>query len=64
MSLFPFLQLQSVEPDQDGSDLDITIDDSITLEERPDEAALDAFWQHVSEDVRADPEWFQFADDE
>ena len=63
MTLLHYLALQPVE-DEDGSELDQFVhDEEITLEERPDQGELNEFWQHVSDDIHADPEWFQFADE-
>jgi len=65
MSLLHFLQLQPVEPDNQASELDqYAEDETITLEEHPDEERLEQFWNSVSDDIHNDPSWFTFADDE
>lgn len=66
MSLLQFLQLQPVDPDDDDSPLDdYAHDETIVLEEQPDEEEqLEAFWNHVSHDIETDPTWFQFDDSE
>ena len=35
-------------------------DNNWELNERPDEAELEAFWTSVEEDVKKDPTWFAF----
>lgn len=37
--------------------------DNWTLDNAPDVAGLDEFWTHVEEDLKKDPEWFNFAED-
>lgn len=34
-----------------------------TLENNPDVAGLDDYWTHVEEDLKKDPEWFNFSED-
>ncbi len=65
MSLLHFLQLQPVEDDE-SSELDTYAqDESITLQELPeDEERLEQFWESVSADIHQDPEWFNFAEGE
>ncbi len=36
--------------------------DDIDLKEQIDESSLDAFWDEIDDDIRKDPEWFDFAD--
>lgn len=68
MSVLQYLQLQPVEPNDDGtsdSPLDASYNpaaDDITLEERPDEAQLETFWNDVVDDIHKDPDWFTFSD--
>ncbi len=35
-------------------------DNNWQLNERPDEVALEAFWNQVDDDVKKDPTWFTF----
>lgn len=50
MSLFPFLQLQPVEPDDDASDLDYFERDEMTLDDTIDGDALDRSWSSILQD--------------
>lgn len=47
MSLFKFLQLQSLEPENANSDLDYFEEDSITLEDTIDGDALANSWSTI-----------------
>lgn len=64
MSLFQFLALQPVEPDDDSSDLDYFEKDEMSLDDTIDGVALDAAWSHIVEGVASDPEWQSFASDD
>jgi hypothetical protein len=65
MSLLQYLQLQPLEPNDDGtsdSPLDsYAQDDSISLDDDLDEQALDDAWSSIIEDIEQDPEWFKFS---
>lgn len=60
MSLFPFLQLQTVDPDDDQSDLDKFEKDEISLDDSIDANALEASWGEIVEDIESDPSWKSF----
>ena len=63
MSIFNYLQLQPVEPSDDGtvSDLDeYTADDTIDLNADIDETELEQTWEKVLEDRDQDPEKLTF----
>jgi hypothetical protein len=63
MSIFNYLQLQPVEPSDDGtvSDLDeYTADDTIDLNADIDETELEQTWEKVLEDLDQDPEKLTF----
>ena len=63
MSIFSYLQLQPVEPHDDGtiSDLDeYQQDESIDLSADIDEAELTEKWQEVIEDLEHDPDKLTF----
>jgi hypothetical protein len=66
MSLLQYLQLQPLEPNDDGtSDSpldDYTQDDSISLNDDLDEQALDEAWNSIVKDIEQDPDWFHFSD--
>ncbi|MFZ1812181.1 MAG: hypothetical protein WAU02_01480 [Candidatus Saccharimonadales bacterium] len=47
---------QSVQADM------IDHDDNWSLDERPDESELDAFWSSVEKDIQNDPTWISFDD--
>lgn len=49
--------LEEIAAERDASDV-------ITLEDHPDEDALEAYWDNVEDDIHEDPEWFNFAEDE
>ncbi len=34
-----------------------------TLDNTPDVQRLDEFWTHVEDDLKKDPDWFDFAED-
>ena len=66
MSILNFLQLQPVDPTDDGtvSPLDdYQHDDVINLEEELDEAVLDQEWEAVLNDLKEDPEKLTFSKD-
>ncbi len=71
----PHLDLSSVKPMQlspvanDGDELTEAVatdpdthDNNWELNDRPDEAELEAFWTNVESDVKKDPKWFTFDD--
>lgn len=63
MSIFPYLQLQPVDPHDDGSvsDLDqYEVDEAIDLNDDIDEVALDASWEKVIHDLQDDPDKLTF----
>ena len=58
MSILHFLQLQPVDPQDDGtkSDLDtFEEDEKIDLNRDIDEQELDAAWDHILQDIEQDP---------
>ena len=65
MSLLQYLQLQPLEPNDDGtsdSPLDsYAQDDSISLDDDLDEKSLEDAWNSIIEDIEQDPEWFKFS---
>lgn len=64
MSIFHYLQLQPVDPHDDGtvSDLDIfDQDEVIDLEEDIDEQKLDAFWEAALKDSEKDKDKITFS---
>ena len=65
MSLLQYLQLQPLEPNDDGtsdSPLDsYAQDDSISLDDDLDEKSLEDAWTSIIEDIEQDPEWFKFS---
>lgn len=65
MSLLQYLQLQPLEPNDDGtsdSPLDsYAQDDNISLDDDLDEQALDDAWNSIIEDIEQDPDWFKFS---
>lgn len=66
MSIFNYLQLQPVDPKDDGSVSDLDAfeqDETIDLNEGIDEKALEAFWQAAVEDREADPEKIVFSEE-
>lgn len=56
MSLFPFLQLQPVEPEDADSALDYFERDEMSLDDTIDGDALDASWARIVESGDADNE--------
>ncbi len=66
MPIFNYLQLQPVDPKDDGSvsDLDsFDQDETIDLNEDIDEQQLEAFWQKAVEDLSTDPEKITFSEE-
>jgi hypothetical protein len=67
MSELKYLQLQPVEPNDDGtSDSpldDYARDEDIDLDDEIDEQALDEAWNSIVHDIEKDPEWFKFSDE-
>lgn len=67
MPLLQYLQLQPLEPDDDGlssSPLDdYAQDETIDLNREVDEQALEQTWDTIVKDIEKDPEWFHFSDD-
>ena len=66
MSIFNYLQLQPVDPKDDGtvSDLDsFEADDTIDLSEGIDEQELEAFWSAAVKDLETDPEKITFSEE-
>lgn len=62
-SIYQYLQLQPVEPTDDGtiSDLDqFQQDEVIDLNEDIDEQALESTWQKVLDDYKSDPDKLSF----
>jgi len=58
MSIYTYLQLQPVDPQDDGtvSDLDTyEHDDTIDLQDDIDEKTLDEAWDRIVEDFHEDP---------
>ncbi len=64
MSLFNYLQLQEVEPDDANSSLDYYERDEIRLDEDIDAGALDHFLRDAVEDMHRDASWPFHSDDE
>ena len=67
MSIFQYLQLQPVDPKDDGtvSDLDTyDQDETIDLNEDIDEQTLESEWQKVIEDLETDPDKIDFSNEE
>lgn len=67
MSELKYLQLQPVEPNDDGtSDSpldDYAQDDPINLDDDIDEQALEDAWTDIVHDIEKDPKWFKFSDE-
>jgi len=64
MSILSYLQLQPVEPSDDGtiSDLDaFQSDETIDLNEDFDEQAFDQAWEKMSGELRDDPKKINFS---
>lgn len=65
MSIYNYLQLQPVDPQDDGtvSDLDeYAQDETIDLENDIDERTLDEAWNRIEADFKSDPEKLNFSD--
>jgi hypothetical protein len=65
MSIYNYLQLQPVDPQDDGtvSDLDeYAQDETIDLTQDIDEQPLDEAWNRITEDFKSDPEKLNFSD--
>lgn len=62
----PPLELEPVLADDDeltlaiGAD-PIDHDDNWSLDERPDTSQLESFWSEVTDDLKSDPDWTDFA---
>ncbi len=67
MSILKYLQLQPVDPKNDGtddSDLDqYAKDETISLKDNIDAQALDKEWSDIVSDLEKDPGWFKFDDE-
>lgn len=67
MSLFHRIALPHVDPLADGLDEDITKEqtepEAITLEDIS-ESELEQYWESVESDIKKDPEWFHFSEEE
>lgn len=61
MSLLNHLQFQEIEASDEQVAFDQ--DDEIRLSDRIDEEQLDAFWNHVVDDIHKDPSWFEFGEE-
>jgi len=62
------LELAPVSADDDDLTRDIeldpvTHDNNWTLDERPDTNELESFWTQVESDLRQDPEWVDFGNE-
>lgn len=64
MSLFNYLQLQEVEPEDADSVLDYFERDEMTLDDTIDGEALDASWASIVESAQHDPTWQSFTSDD
>jgi hypothetical protein len=65
MSIYKYLQLQPVDPQDDGttSALDeYDQDETIDLNSDIDEQTLDAAWNRIEEDFKSDPEKLNFSE--
>ena len=65
MSLLTYLQFQPIDPSSDADEIPAEHQQrqDIDLNEQIDEANLEAFWNHVVDDIHEDPEWFTFSDE-
>ena len=66
MSIFNYLELQPVEPNDDGqvSDLDTyDQDEVINLQEDIDELTLENGWDQVIKDLQEDPDKLSFSEE-
>lgn len=67
-SLPKAMELSPVRADDDplvrniDADAD-QLDNNWTLSERPDSQDLERFWQRVTNEIKADPDWADFATD-
>lgn len=50
-------QTEGLPIDRDSRGLQM--EEQFNLKEPVDEDQLEAFWNHVEEDIQADPEWFK-----
>lgn len=67
MSIYQYLQLQPVDPQNDGttSDLDeYDQDETIDLKHDIDEQTLNLAWDRIVEDFKKDPEPLNFSDED
>lgn len=65
MSIYKYLQLQPVDPQDDGtvSDLDEYVqDETIDLTHDIDEQALDEAWEKIEQDFKSDPDKLNYSD--
>lgn len=65
MSIYKYLQLQPVEPTNDGtiSDLDdYAQDETIDLDHDVSEQELDQHWDEILRDFKSDPDKLNFSD--
>lgn len=65
MSILPFLQLQPVDPQDDGTKSDLDTyeeDETIDLQHDVSEQELDAAWDHILHDLESDPEPLNFSE--
>ncbi len=67
MSLFHKITLPAVDPLADGLDEDIRKEknepEAMTLDDIS-ETELEQYWASVESDIKKDPEWFHFSDEE
>lgn len=66
MSIYKYLQLQTIDPQDDGTTSDLDVydqDETIDLKSDIDEATLDAAWDRIEQDFKTDPEKLNFSDD-
>ncbi len=67
MSILKYLQLQPVDPKNDGtddSDLDqYDQDETISLKDNLNGEELDREWTTIVNDLEKDPSWFKFDDE-
>lgn len=68
MPLLQYLQLQPLEPDDDGTSSspldDYPQDDTIDLSSDVSEQELEESWNNIVKDIEQDPEWFRFSNDD
>ncbi len=64
MSLFHYLQLQEVEPEDADSTLDYFERDEMSLDDTIDGEALDASWGKIVESAQHDPSWQPFVSED